>query len=268
MEDKTYILKNGIIVKSIPIGKANIHIGDKNNRLTICDRGPNNKSKKARVICRCDCGKYTLINHQDFKEGKVKSCGCLSLELKKERYKTTLNNTVDFSSKERNINPFYEYIKPTEQRKHSQVVWEIECRQCGKHYFNVPNELISEKRTHGSNPCLCWKKFSVGVQKIINLLDKNNIKYEMEKTFNTCISPLGYKLPFDFFLPDYNIIIEYDGEQHFKPAFGEDKNKLIKQQQYDKIKNSWCKENNIIINRIPYYKTKIKLQDLIKKGEF
>ena len=268
MEDKTYILKNGIIVKSIPIGKANIHIGDKNNRLTICDRGPNNKSKKARVICKCDCGKYTLINHQDFKEGKVKSCGCLSLELKKERYKTTLNNTVDFSSKERNINPFYEYIKPTEQRKHSQVVWEIKCRQCGKHYFNAPNELISEKRTHGSNPCLCWKKFSVGVQKIINLLDKNNIKYEMEKTFNTCISPLGYKLPFDFFLPDYNIIIEYDGEQNVKPAFGESKNKLMKQQQYDKIKNNWCKENNIIINRIPYYKTKIKLQDLIKKGEF
>ena len=48
MENKTYILKNGIVVKSIPIGKANIHIGDKNNRLIIYDRGPNNKSKKAR----------------------------------------------------------------------------------------------------------------------------------------------------------------------------------------------------------------------------
>lgn len=35
MESKTYILKNGIEVKSIPIGKANIHIGEKNNRLTI-----------------------------------------------------------------------------------------------------------------------------------------------------------------------------------------------------------------------------------------
>ena len=107
---------------------------------------------------------------------------------------------------------------------------------------NLILELISEKRTYGDNPCLCWKKFSIGVQKIIEILNKNNIKYEMEKTFDTCISPLGYKLPFDFFLPKYNIIIEYDGEQHFKLAFGENENKLIKQKQYDNIKNEWCKK--------------------------
>ena len=46
-----YILKNGDQIESIDIGKANIIIGQKNNRLTICDRAPNTKSKKARVIC-------------------------------------------------------------------------------------------------------------------------------------------------------------------------------------------------------------------------
>ena len=51
-------------------------------------------------------------------------------------------------------------------------------------------------------------------------------------------------------------------------AFGENENKLIKQKQYDNIKNEWCKENNIILNRIPYYKKKIELQDLIKEGDF
>ena len=67
-------------------------------------------------------GQYTVINHQDFKENKVKSCGCLSNEKKQERCNTVLNNKVDFTSEERNINPFYKYIKPTENRKNSQIV--------------------------------------------------------------------------------------------------------------------------------------------------
>lgn len=262
-----YILKNNLEIEAIPIGKANIHIGDKNNRLTICDRGPNNKSKKTRVICQCECGQYTLINYQDFKEGKVQSCGCLSLEKKKARYESVLKNTIDFSSSERNTNPFYEYLHPTDQRKYSQVVWEIKCRKCGKHYFDAPNELISEKRTHGDNPCLCWKKFSIGVQKIIQLLNDNSIIYEMEKTFDTCISPLGHKLPFDFYLPTENIVIEYDGEHHYKVAFGQTEDKLKKQKEYDIIKNNWCKQNKITIKRIPYYKKKITLEDLLKKEE-
>ena len=119
MTGKKYILKNGIEVEAIDIGKANIKIGEKNNRLIICDRAPNTKSKKARVICLCDCGNYTVINHQDFKEGKVKSCGCFSDEVKAERCKKT---AIDFSSEERNINPFYKYIAPTENRKNGQVI--------------------------------------------------------------------------------------------------------------------------------------------------
>ena len=114
-----YILKDKTEIEAIEIGRANIVIGMKNNRLTICDRGPNTKSKKARVICKCDCVNYTVINHQDFKEGKVKSCGCLSNEIKAERCKQT---AVDFSSKERNINPFYKYIAPTNDRKNAQII--------------------------------------------------------------------------------------------------------------------------------------------------
>lgn len=259
-----YILKDKTEIEAIEIGKANIIIGMKNNRLTICDRGPNTKSKKARVICLCDCGQYTIINHQDFKEGKVKSCGCLSNEIKAKRCK---QNAIDFSSKERNINPFYKYIIPTKDRKNAQIVWEVECRKCGKHYFDAPGELISERRTHGNNPCTCWRKYSIGVQKIINILEKNNIKYEMEKTFKTCISPLGNLLPFDFYLIDRNILIEYDGEQHFKISFGQDEEKLKKQKEYDTIKNNWCQRNEIKLIRIPYNKKIITIKDLLEGDE-
>ena len=54
-QEKQYILKDGTKINNIEIGRANIIIGQKNNRLTICDRAPNTKSKKARVICKCDC---------------------------------------------------------------------------------------------------------------------------------------------------------------------------------------------------------------------
>ncbi len=64
MQGDNYILKDGANITAIDIGKAkSIIIGEKKNRLIICDRAPNTKSKKARVICLCDCGNYTVINH-------------------------------------------------------------------------------------------------------------------------------------------------------------------------------------------------------------
>ena len=63
MIGQKYILKDGTFIVAINKGKANINIGEKKNRLIICDRAPNTKSKKVRVICKCDCGKYTVINY-------------------------------------------------------------------------------------------------------------------------------------------------------------------------------------------------------------
>lgn len=58
----------------------------------------------------------------------------------------------------------------------------------------------------------------------------------------------------DFFLPDYNLVIEFDGRQHFQmvPSFG-GYPEFIKTKQRDQAKNNFCKENNINLCRIPYY---------------
>lgn len=257
-----YLLKNQIEIESIPIGKAKIQIGEIKNRLKVCDRAPDGKGKKTRIICQCECGNYTVLNLQDFKDEKVKSCGCL--------YKDTENKySKDYSLPENNINPFYKYISRSNEKwdwSH-QIVWNIECRKCGKKYLGIPTELISHKRTHGMNPCSCWKKYSVGVQKIINILTENNILFELEKKFDTCLSPKGNPLPFDFYLPTKNILIEYDGEHHFNIAFGQDEEKLILQKEYDNIKTEWCLKNNITLIRIPYFKKKITLNDIIKQEE-
>ena len=256
-----YIIKDGSVIESIPVGRAKMTIGEKRNRLTLCDRGPTPASKKTKIICKCDCGNYIYINLQDFMNDKVQSCGCLRSEMRSELSK---GFAKDYSLEKNNTNPFYEYISPTNIRwdwSH-QVVWNIKCKKCGEDYLGIPTELISNERTHGMNPCECWKKYSIGVQKIISILQKNNIKYEQEKKYDTCVSPKGFKLPFDFYLPEYNILIEYDGEHHFKRAFGQSEEKLILQKQYDEIKNQWCKENNVKLIRIPYYQKEIKISDL------
>lgn len=57
---------------------------------------------------------------------------------------------------------------------------------------------------------------SKGEQLIYDILIENNLVFEQQKTFNNCINPkTNKKLRFDFYLPDYNCCIEYDGEQHY-----------------------------------------------------
>lgn len=81
-----------------------------------------------------------------------------------------------------------------------------------------------------------------------------------EKIFEDCINPkTNYKLRFDFYLPKYNICLEYDGEQHYKEVdFCNDT--LADRQFRDKIKDDYCLKNNISLIRIPYW-DKSKIND-------
>ena len=63
------------------------------------------------------------------------------------------------------------------------------------------------------------------------------------------MSPKGYKLRFDIYLKNENILIEADGSQHYdlnNPNYSQ------YQQECDDIKNDWCLKNNVRLIRIPY----------------
>ena len=93
---------------------------------------------------------------------------------------------------------------------------------------------------------------SKGEDKIIRLLRASNIKFEREKTFADL---RGGKFRYDFYLPFYNILIEVDGEQHFKQVkvFQKTRSDFLKQQENDRRKNSYALANNIPLIRIPYW---------------
>ena len=112
----------------------------------------------------------------------------------------------------------------------------------------------------------CSESESRNERVIRNILESLNISFETQKRFDYCrdIKPL----PFDFYLPYYNLAIEYDGEGHYMESFYKNRCEDTKYglkltQSHDKIKTEYCKNNNINLLRIPYWE-KENIEKIIK----
>lgn len=105
---------------------------------------------------------------------------------------------------------------------------------------------------------------SNGELKIMSELCEHNIDYITEKTFEGCTYNGKHLLRFDFYLPKYNICIEYDGEHHYKDVeLYNMKTSLDEVRKRDEVKNQYCIDNGIKLVRIPYYKFK-KIPQIIQ----
>lgn len=143
-------------------------------------------------------------------------------------------------------------LYPTDERAaNNSIIWFCKC-DCGSYIKVSANNL---KRQHTSS-CGC-KKRSYAERLIVNYLNTQDICFRTEKTFDDLKNPNNtMNLYFDFFFPDLNLVIEYDGESHFHPiAFfgGEKRFNYIR--QCDEIKNQYCKDHGFRMVRIPYTKT-------------
>ncbi len=105
----------------------------------------------------------------------------------------------------------------------------------------------------GKIGCPCCKTKSKGERVVAKILTDHNVLFEHEKTFANLVSETGNKLRFDFYLPQSNILIEYDGAQHFEPIerFGGELG-LQNTRKNDQIKNNFCQDNAIQLIRIRY----------------
>lgn len=240
--------------------------------MEVCDRAPVDKTKSsrsARVICKCNrCNNYIITTINEFRIGTTISCGCYNKDLHKDLCKE-IGKKSYYKDYSKEFNPFYEFIRPTDRSaSDGSVYWVVRCKKCKQEYEEIPSFLVSDKRRRGNNPCQCYQFNSKGILKIIQILEENKIEFEQEKIFNDCLSPKNVPLRFDIFIKNKKYIIEYDGEQHFRPTTfggkisGEERLKLNK--EYDNIKNKYCFENNIPLIRIPFYDyEKITIKDLI-----
>jgi very-short-patch-repair endonuclease len=107
---------------------------------------------------------------------------------------------------------------------------------------------------------------SKGEKLIAKYLDNKKIKYHREYKFDDCKN-IGL-LKFDFYLPEHNLCIEYDGRQHFESIdiFGGDI-EFEKRKINDKIKNNFCINSKIELLRIPFFQKNIEslLQEYFTK---
>ncbi len=107
-------------------------------------------------------------------------------------------------------------------------------------------------------------KQSKGENMVGKILDDKKIKNLTQHKFDDCINPkTNRKLLFDFYLPELNICVEYDGEQHYIVNNYFNHDKLEMRQKRDQIKNEYCLDNNIRLIRIKYDENiKDKLNEL------
>ena len=83
-------------------------------------------------------------------------------------------------------------------------------------------------------------------------LEALNVKYEFQKKFPDCRNI--FELPFDFYLPEYNTCIEFDGRQHYEVVDVWGGEEALRDRQYwDAYKDSYCELKGIRMLRIPYW---------------
>ena len=92
---------------------------------------------------------------------------------------------------------------------------------------------------------------SKGEQRISKYLIENNINFIPQKYFNGLIGLGNGLLSYDFYLSQYNLLIEYDGEFHYQIVYS--KEDYIRQKEHDRRKNEYAKLNDIRLLRIPYW---------------
>lgn len=219
-------------------------IGSQINGWTVLEIIPPHDNKaKTHFKCVCRCGNVRDVQITNLLSGKSTDCGCGRKETMRE---IRTNNLVG-----RRFGKLVVVEKLDERNKFNRIMYRCKC-DCGNEAI-VSSNCLANGHT---NSCGCllsyWNLY------IKNFLDKQNIENKQEYTIH--LDDNYYR--FDFYLPDYNLFIEYDGRQHYEPVKfykqtdEEAKENLAKTQEHDAAKNKYCEDNNINLLRIPYWETK------------
>lgn len=186
------------------------------------------------------CGRVYKVQPGNFLQGSR----CIECYYQSKR----LTQTDAISRIEEHLGPDYKLVSKYTGIFDPLKVLHIHCG----HYFKV---TLSDVVWKDSGCPYC--KEPKGEKNILNFLDSHSIRYECQKRF----SELKDKntLSYDFYLPDKNILIEFQGIQHFVPKTfgGISKSKAIEnfelQKKHDKLKKDYADSNGFVL-LTPSYK--------------
>ena len=121
----------------------------------------------------------------------------------------------------------------------------FECCECHNTYMAQWGQVVSGGRIRCER---CERKQSTLSYMVEQYLLEREVLFVKEYRFNDCRNKRA--LPFDFYLPKHNAVIEVHGGQHYyqSPIFEQ---KLEERQRLDAIKENYCKDNGIQYLAIP-----------------
>lgn len=217
--------------------------GQRFGRLIALKKGKKDKASHQYWICRCDCGNIVEINSDNLRRGLTQSCGCLHAETMHEL------KFQDITGQKFGKLTALEYIV-----KNQKAYWKCLC-ECGNICIVSKNNL---KSGH-TQSCGCIN-YSIGEQNIVNILKENNIEFIKEYVFSDFS-----KRRYDFYLPKFNRLVEFDGAQHteYKNHWYKTEEEFLEAQNRDIEKNNYALINNISLIRIPYSERDSITLDLI-----
>lgn len=207
------------------------------------------------------CGNIYMTRPTDF----IRGHGCLRCSYIERAPKIGVNQRTPLSEVKKSIkdtlgSQYVVLTRDSDYRGNRQHI-SIKHLTCG----HVYKARYSDIQCHHTGCPYCNSpKGELIISKILNTL---NINYEAQKTFDD-LKDKSY-LSYDFYIPDKNILIEYQGLQHYQPVeyFGGD-SQFTLQQQHDKLKLEYAKTHNYNLITVPYTEntfSKIK-KYLIKQG--
>lgn len=197
-------------------------------------------NKKVEIICnRCGIHFFQTPNNH------LSGSGCRKCA-DEENSKRLKHDTSMFIKKAMLVHgDTYIYDKTSYIKDNMSVV--ITCKKHGD-FVQVANRHLC-----GCGCPTCKK--SHGEERIRVYLEENGIKFIPQyKILNETIICKNKYIYIDFFIQDKNIIIEFQGEQHYKPTgFVNNKERFKNQQYRDYAVKVFCKNHEIKLIEIPYW---------------
>jgi len=233
--------------KSNPYTIQNIKLWCKlNNKPFELIDGQMYENKNVKLYWQClkpECGEIFEASWSDISQGS--GCGvCHGKQVALSNCLSTKNPKLASEwhpTKNGNLTPYDVTFCS------GQYAW-WECEECG-HVWEA--KISNRANNRGCPEC----NQSKGEKECKRIFDLRNIYYIPQKEFKRLVGLGNGNLSYDFYLPQCNLLIEYQGEQHerYIKGFHKSKKDFLKQQEHDKRKREYAKSNNIRLLEIWYY---------------
>lgn len=210
-----------------------------------------------KIKCQCkDCGNiWDVVPYSLLKGYGCKKCAMRYVQnYRIKSHEQFLQEFNERNPQHKTIEILSKYVKDDEP-----VL--CKCKICNHTWSAKARSLINKRDATGCPVC----NTSKGELKIMSYFEDNGIPFEWHKSYDDLIGTGGGLLSYDFYLPNSNTLIEYQGEFHDGTAPYQTKAQLEYQNEHDRRKREYAKNNNITLLEI-WYKDFDNIEQILKEN--